>query len=128
MPYKPSEQHDNLVSNSYGKYDDVRMPWVGRYPGQRVLSVTDTTQRVVEKNENRVWLLLQNDGANPIYLNFGEAAVANSTARLNATGGSLLLDRFTPWPDQIDAICAAGLTSTLLIQEVSQETESGRGE
>lgn len=128
--YKASEQHDNLVSKSYGKYDDMRMPWTGRHTGYpRTFAITDVTQIVAPIDESRVWILLTNDGAaNPIYLNFGEDAVANSCCRLNANGGSILLDRNSPWANYITAICGAGLTSTLLVNDIAQETESGRGE
>lgn len=126
--YRPGEMHNNLVSLGWRRYEDMRMPWVGRYPGLRVLAVTDVSARVVDRNNNRVWLSLVNDGANPVYLNFGEAAIANVCMRLNANGGSLMIDRNTPWQDLIEAVCGAGLTSTLLINEVSQNTESGRGE
>lgn len=129
MGYKPSERHDSLVSVSYDKYRDMRMPWVGRAGGfPRTFAVTDVSQVVAPIDENRVWILLINDGANPIYLNFGEVAVANTVCRLNANGGSLLLDGNSPWPSIIHAICGAGLTSTLLVNDVSQNQESGRGE
>lgn len=127
--YKPSERHDPLVSVSYDKYRDMRMPWVGRAGGfPRAFAITDTSQKVAPTDENRVWISLVNDGANPIYLNFGEDAVANQVFRLNANGGALLLDGRTPWADEIFAVCGAGLTATLLVNDVSQLTESGRGE
>lgn len=127
--YKPSERHDNLVSTSYDKYRDMRMPWVGRNTGfPRTYSITDASQLVAPLSEDRVWISLINDGANPIYLNFGEAAVANSCFRLNANGGSVLLDGSAPWANEIHAVCGAGLTSTLLVNDVAQVTESGRGE
>ena len=127
--YKPSEQHDSLVSVSFDKYRDMRMPWVGRPGGfPRTYAITDASQLVAPVDENRVWISLINDGANPIYLNFGETAVANSSFRLNANGGAVLLDGSAPWPSSIFAICAAGLTSTLLVNDVAQVVESGRGE
>jgi len=127
--YKPSEEHDNLCSKSYGKYDDMRMPWVGRHGGfPRVYAITDVSQLVAPVDPSRVWISLQNDGAaNKIYLNFGEAAIAEESFGL-APGASLLLDRHTPWPSSIFAVCAAGLTSTLLVNDIAQEVESGRGE
>jgi len=127
--YKPSEQHESLVSVAWDKYCDMRMAWVGRAGGfPRTYAITDASQLVVPVDENRVWVSLVNDGANPIYLNFGEAAIANSSYRLNANGGVLILDRTSPWPSSIFAVCGAGLTSTLLVNDVSQATESGRGE
>lgn len=127
--YPHSEQHDNIVSVSYDKYRDVRMPWVGRVGGYpRAFAITDTSQRVAPVDENRAWILLTNDGANPIYLNFGETAVANESCRLNANGGALLLDSSAPWANSIHAVCAAGLISTLLVNDVSQITQGGRGE
>lgn len=127
--HPPSERHETLTSIAYDKYADMRMPWVGRVGGfNRTFAITDSSQKVAPLDENRCWILLTNDGSNTIYLNFGEDAVANSVSRLNANGGSLLLDRNTPWANTIFAICATGLTSTLLVNDVSQVTMDGRGE
>jgi hypothetical protein len=104
------------------------MPWVGRWSGLRVFAITDVSQRIAEVNENRVWVSIQNvDVANAVFLNFGEDALADSTMRL-ASGDTLILDRNMPWPDVITAVCGAALTATLLVNEVSQITEDGRGE
>ena len=128
--YKNSEQHDNLVSISYQKYRDARMPWVGQL-GQTpfTLAVTDVSQVVCPAIDSRVWIALTNDGASTIYLALGgRAAVANSQLRLNPNGGNMVFDNNMPWPNIITAICGAGLTSTLLICDVQQVTEGGRGE
>lgn len=125
--YRPGEVHNNLVSLGWRRYEDMRMPWVGRYPGQRTLAVTDTSARVVDRNNNRVWMSIQNAGTNRVHLNFAEGAVADTSSFLDA-GQAVTFDREHPWQDFITAICGAGLTSTLVINEVSQNTESGRGE
>lgn len=125
--FRPGEHHNPLVSLGWRRYEDMRMPWVGRYPGNRNLAVTDTTGRVVDRNNNRVCLSIQNAGTNRVHLNFGEAAVANTSAFLDP-GQAVTFDREHPWQDIIEAVCAAGLTSTLVINEISQNTESGRGE
>jgi hypothetical protein len=125
--YKAGEQHEQLVSEAYAKYRDMRMPWVGQYEQPHVYTVTDVSGLVAPVNERRVWCSLQNDGSNKINLSFGTAATASSGMVLGPNG-SLMLDGNNPWPNNIFAICAAGLTSTLLVTDVSQETESGRGE
>lgn len=126
---KHSSPTDNPVSLTYGKYDDMRMPWVGIDSGKpRDYAITDASQEIAPMLERRVWLVLTNDGPNPIYLGLGEAAVANRCLRLNANGGAIMLNRHVPWPDRIFAICGAGLTSTLLVADVSQIVEDGRGE
>lgn len=125
--YRPGEQHDTPVSLSWRRYEDMRMPWVGRYPGRRSLAVTDASGRVVDRNNNRVWVSIQNAGTNRVHLNFAEDAVVNTSSFLDP-GQAVTFDREHPWQDFITAICAAGLTSTLVINEISQNTESGRGE
>jgi len=47
---------------------------------------------------------------------------------LKANGGSVLLDRNSPWPFEIYAVCGAGLASALMVNDVSQVTANGRGE
>jgi len=128
--YKPGEQHDQLHSISWGKYDDMRMPWVGRHPGfDRYIAVTDVSVMIAPPDESRVWISIQNSGANDVYLNFGEVATAAYPSMyLKANGGSLLLDRNSPWPYSIYAVCGAGLTSAVMVNSVVQDTANGRGE
>lgn len=126
---------ENAVSLSHGKYDDIRMPWVGRNPARdRNPTVTDASLRIVEINEGRVWLSITNlDPVNRVYLALGEVAVVpasgNGTAlAINAGGSSIVFDRNMPWPDYIEAICDTGKTAHILVNEVSQNVQQGRGE
>lgn len=127
-PYFNTEGHDQLVSLSYGRYDDMRMAWVGRPDTPRVFAITDVSSLIASVSEDRVWMTIQNvDNANDVFLNFGIDAVADSCMRLRP-GETLLLDRFTPWRNVIHAICGAGLTATLLVNDVTQtDILSGRG-
>jgi len=130
MPdFFPSTQSDPLVSLSHGKYDDLRMPWVGRKQGPRVVTVTDAGVILAEMNEDRVWISIQNNGNNEVYINLGEIpAVLDSSLFLGAKPSSIVFDRSMPWPDRITAITRAGITAVVLICEVSQNVRSGRGE
>lgn len=125
---------ENPVSLAHGKYDDARMPWVGRAPSRdRNPTVTDVSVRIVDINENRVWLSIQNlSSANNVYLALGETAIVpasgNGTALFVGPLGSIVFDRSMPWADYIEAICDAGVTARILINEVSQNVQQGRGE
>jgi len=125
---KDQSPTDQPISLTYGKYDDLRMPWVGRDSGARVISVTDTTTRVAEVKENRVWISIQNVGSNPCCIGFGEDAQFDLDGIKLAPMGAVVLDRNMPWADKLDAICGAGLTTTLLVCEVVQVVIDGRGE
>lgn len=128
--YFNTEDHDELVSLSFGRYDDLRMVWTGRPERPRVYAITDTSQEVAEVNEDRIWISLQNlDAANEIWLNFGagNAAAANSCMRLDP-GAMLILDRWMPWRQVINAACSAGETANLGVNEVWQsDVRGGRG-
>lgn len=128
--YLPGTQSDNPTSKSWGKYDDMRMPWVGRNSGfERYIAVTDVSTLLAPVDDTRVWIVIQNVGANPLYLNFGEAAVAAYPSMIiYSNGGSLMLDRNTPWPSSIYGVCGAGLTTAVCVNSVVQVTANGRGE
>lgn len=126
--YFNTEKHDQLVSLSNGRYDDRRMAWVGRPNTPRAFSITDTSGLISSPSEDRIWMTLQNvDAANDVFIGLGYAAVANETLRLRP-GETLLFDRNTPWRESIHAICSAGLTATLLVNDVVQsDIRGGRG-
>jgi hypothetical protein len=127
--YKPGEQHEQLTSEAYAKYRDARMPWVGRFDTRRVVQVTDADTILAEANESRVWISLINDDPTVVvYINLAQPAVLNSSLRLNPGGSPIVFDALMPWPDRITAIVDTGLTANVLVCEVSQIVESGRGE
>lgn len=129
MTYMPGERHDTLVSVSHDKFRDMRMPWVGRFDSPRVVQVTDAGVILAEANPSRVWIALTNDNnTNVVYLNLTQTPVLNSSLRLNPGGSNITFDGNMPWPDRITAICGAGLTANVLVCEVSQIVEGGRGE
>jgi len=129
----PDEAKGNFVHLAYGKYDDIRMPWVGKYGGDpESFSVSDATAavKIARINPNRVCLIITNDGANTAYLGLGQDAVANSLLRLNQGGSTMIFDRLMPWADYITAVCATGLTTALLVADISQGLidSNGRGD
>jgi hypothetical protein len=123
-----TEQHDNLVSISHGRYDDMRMAWVGRPNKPRVFAITDVSSLISAVCEDRVWISIQNvDAGNYVWLGFGSAGVVNESLRL-APGQTLILDKTMPWRESIHAICNTGLTATLLVNDVHQsDIRGGRG-
>lgn len=127
---KGTSPTDNPTSLTYGKYDDLRMPWVGRKSALRVVTVTAAATILAHSNEDRVWICLQNIGAaNPMCVGFDSGVVFDQDGiKVNPNNSSLTLDRNTPWPDVIYAICGAGLTTTVLVCEISQIVQGGRGE
>jgi len=128
--YLPGTQSDTTASLSWGKYDDMRMPWVGRNPGfERYIAVTDAGVLLAPVDDMRVWIVIQNVGANPLYLNFNEPALAAYPSMiLYANGGSLMLDRNTPWPGSIYGVTGAGLSTAVCVNSIVQVTANGRGE
>ena len=70
-------------------------------------------------NTARSYLAIVNDGANPVYLNFGdEPAVANSGVRLNASGGSIEFTTENLYKGAIRVIADGG-TSVLTFLEAN---------
>jgi hypothetical protein len=69
---------------------------------------------------SRNYVLLVNDSTSPIWINFGNAAVANEGIRINASGGSLELSRTNKnlTTQAINAI-SDGSTKVLLVTESS---------
>jgi hypothetical protein len=81
---------------------------------ETIVSVGTSSGSVLSADANRTFLLLINDSANIIYVSIaGNAAALNAGQRLNANGGSLLLDRYVP-VSAINAI-ATGANSNLLV-------------
>lgn len=120
---------DNPVSLTYGKYDDLRMPWVGRKPHLRVVTVTDAITRLANLNEDRVWISIQNIGVSPVCVGFdGSLAFDLDGIKLNGNNSILVFDRLMPWADIITGICGTGLSTTLLVSEFSQPVQGGRGD
>ena len=80
------------------------------------VTVGAVTTQVLAADADRVWILLENDSDEAIYVAFGVAAVLNQGIRLNAEGGSLELSYETGFIDhrQINAICASGSKNLLV--------------
>ena len=80
------------------------------------VSVGTGSTTALAANGDLVWILLENDSDEVIYIAFGTAAVLNQGIRLNAEGGSLELSYETGFIDhrQINAICASGSKNLLV--------------
>jgi len=88
-------------------------------PTHTVLGVTAASQVALAANANRLTALFINDGALPIYLMKGAAAVANQGVRINANGGWHVISRPTGnlYLGEIYAISTAAGPTNLLIEE-----------
>jgi hypothetical protein len=79
------------------------------------VSISGTASSAVTANVNRTRLWLQNDHATQIiYLSLGGTAELNKGIRLNAAGGSIVLDDYE---GAVSAI-ATGATTPLLVTEL----------
>ena len=72
--------------------------------GKVSVLATSTTVRPI--NRSRKFLFLCNDSDETIYVSLGATAVINQGIRLNAAGGSVLIDE--KHTGKVSAICASG--------------------
>lgn len=82
------------------------------------VSVANTSTHVVNENLRRAELTLVNDSDEVIYLAKGRPAASNTGIRINANGGSYVIDKNNPFFGDIYAICASG-GKVLCVQETS---------
>ena len=83
-------------------------------PVESVVSVGVSSGQVLATDPTRKFLLLQNDSNNIIYLSIGgNTAVVGQGQRLNANGGSLMLDQYVA-TSAVNAIATAA-SSNLLV-------------
>lgn len=73
---------------------------------QQLIATASTV--VLATSTGRQYAVLVNDGANPIYLGFGKAAVVGQGIRLNATGGSYEINYENLYVGAINAIASGG--------------------
>ena len=87
-------------------------------PTHTTASMTTATGVVLAANKARRYALIVNDGAADVYINLGEAAVANTGILINADGGSYEISpaQGNLFLGAINGITALG-TATLLITE-----------
>jgi len=57
-------------------------------PTHTAVNVTNASGQIVGANNNRKYLLIENDSDEVIYINLGNAAVVNRGIRLNSNGGA----------------------------------------
>lgn len=55
-----------------------------------------TSQRILRENPHRDGLIMQNNGANDVYLTFGRPAVADNTSFKIAPGAVWVMDIYVP--------------------------------
>lgn len=80
-------------------------------------AVTSTASTVLASKGNRKYLLLQNTGAEDVYIAFGETATADADSfRLLANGVGILMMDVIVESQFVSAVTASG-TSTLKIGE-----------
>lgn len=86
----------------------------------KTFSVGTSSVLVLEANPRRIWASFVNDSNFVIYLQIGANAANNTGIRLNANGGSFIIDKNTPWDGQVFAIAGAA-ASVLCIVECEAE-------
>jgi hypothetical protein len=86
---------------------------------QTGVNVTTSSAQVLAANSSRTLLILTNDSDTTMYIKFGSAAVAAQGIRLNASGGSLILDSNAIPYSAVFAIHAGTGNKVLLITEQS---------
>lgn len=86
-------------------------------PTQSAKSVTTSNAQLLAANSNRSYLVIQNqDTANPIYLNFGGTAAANSGSLKIPAGGNYVAENgFIP-TSAINAIATGGTVAVNTIE------------
>ncbi len=72
------------------------------------VTVATTPTTILAANGKRKYAVIVNDSTEPVYLKFGAGAVMNSGVRLNAQGGSLLIDKSNLYTGLITGICTSG--------------------
>lgn len=84
----------------------------------KVVVVYNTSVQVIEKNEERRFLLIMNDGSEDVYIKFGEPAVVHEGIRINRGEGSAFsLCQTTMCNDEVNAIHSKTFGVALLITE-----------
>lgn len=72
------------------------------------VTVATTPTTVLVANGKRKYAIIVNDSTEPVYLKLGAGAVLNSGIRLNAQGGSILIDKNNLYTGLITGICTSG--------------------
>ena len=87
-------------------------------PTQSAVTVGTSSTAVLSANNDRGYLLLINDGTEPIYVSLGGTAALNTGIRVNSDGGSYEMIRGVGnlYQGSLTAICASG-GMTLLVTE-----------
>ena len=84
-------------------------------PGDAV-TVGTTTTELIAANELRVFASIVNDSDEAMYLAFGEDAVMNSGYRINASGGSYVINDINLTLLAVNGICASGQKNACVVE------------
>lgn len=88
-----------------------------------IINVTDTSKQPLNSNPRRVYLIIQNNGANDVYVNFANKATIGNL-RIIPSG---FYEPIVAPIDSLNVICDPGLTSAITVVEaveVGQWVES----
>jgi hypothetical protein len=102
-----------LVVDEEGSARGRTKPTAGDATSSRP-TVGVTSAQLVAARDSRQFLLLQNQGANPVYLSFGTTA-ATAQDWMVPAGGEFKSDRF-PYAGPIQAIAVGGNSAVLVIE------------
>lgn len=78
-----------------------------------IINVSDSSNQVLNSNPKRIYLIVQNNGANPVYINFGNKAAPGNITIIAAGNYEPVV---TP-VDSISLVTDAGLTSVCAVIE-----------
>ena len=81
------------------------------------LALSVASALICPANKARTGLFIVNDSAIVVYISLGRAAAVNAGIRLNATGGSLEINKANLWRGDVYAIAVSG-TPNLTVQEI----------
>ena len=84
----------------------------GRF-SQQITNVTDSANTILNSNPRRVYFIVQNLGANPVYINFGNKAVPGNI-RIIASGN---YEPIICPVDSVSLVTDTGLTSICAVIE-----------
>lgn len=125
MKQRPRSQLNDLPENLYPEH--VEAPYArpdiemgrprnialrGRFSSY-IVNVTDNSNQVLNSNPRRIYLIIQNNGANPVYANFGNKATPGNITIIASGNYEPIVCPI----DSLQLVCDTGLTSATAIIE-----------
>lgn len=125
MKDRPRSQLNDLPENLYSEFierpqarPDIEMgrprniALRGRFSSY-IINAVDNSNQVLNANPRRIYLIIQNNGANPVYVNFGNKATPGNITIIASGNYEPVVCPI----DSVNLICDAGLSSQTAIIE-----------